>query len=155
MDQGVISQQGTRPGQVVHLALIAAIFVYALTVELCVSQLAPFDGFVPGIMGFLGTLRVILALVALLDLGIAFLFLWQPHRVQTVGAAFVLAYVNLESLAIYGLVLFLLCGHRLDFYLFATPSLVGLLLLWTQTDRWDRFTAMAQSELDEQAQSYT
>lgn len=148
MTQEPVSTEHTRPGRVVHLALTAAIFVYALVVELCVSQLAPFDGFVPG-MDFLSALRVILVLVALVDLGVAFLFLWRPYLVRTVGVAFVFAYASLESPAIYGLVLFLLGGRRLDFYLFAAPALVGLLLLWTQTARWDRFAEMAQSELDE------
>jgi hypothetical protein len=146
MTQEPVSTEHTRPGRVVHLALTAAIFVYALVVELCESQLAPFDGFVPG-MDFLSVLRVILALVALADLGVAFLFLWRPYLLRTVGAAFMLAYASLESLAIYGLVLFLLGGHRLDFYLFAAPALVGLLLLWAQAGRWDALIELEQYDL--------
>ena len=105
-------------------------------------------------IGVLGVLRVILALAGLADLGVAFLFLWRPHLVRAVGAAFVLAYASLESTAIYGLVLFLLGGRRLDFYLFATPALVSLLLLWTQADRWDELVALEQHDLETTGEWY-
>ena len=69
MTQGPISteQEHTRPGRIIHLALIAAIFVYALVVELCESQLAPFDGFLPEV-GILSALRVVLAVIGLAEL---------------------------------------------------------------------------------------
>jgi hypothetical protein len=123
--------------------LIAAIFVYTLVVELLKYQLAPFEGFVPE-LDILGTLRLIFALVGLVDLGFVLVLLMRPGLVQSVGTAFVLAYVSLEAIAIYGLVLFLLGGSRLDFYQFAIPALVGQLLLWTQAGRWDELTTAEQ-----------
>ena len=128
------------------MALTGAIFVYAFVVELCESVLAPFDGFLPG-MDFLGALRVLLALVGLVDFGLVFALLWRPCLMRVVGAAFLLAYAVLDTTAIYGLVLFFIGGHRLDFYGFAVPALVGLLLLWTQADRWDRLAALEQHGL--------
>jgi len=138
----------TRPGGVLHIGSVAAVFVYVLVVELCEMYLVPFDGFVPE-MENLGVLRLVLALIGLADLGIACVVLWRPLLVQSVGVAFLLAYAVLESPAVYGLALFLLGGRRLDFYPFAALSLVGLSVLWAQAGRWDELTASERHDWEE------
>jgi hypothetical protein len=138
----------TRPGGILHIVSVAAVFVYVLVVELCEMQLAPFGGFVPE-MKNLGVLRLALALIGLADLGIACTVLWRPFLVRSVGSAFLLAYAVLEAPAVYGLVLFLLDGRRLDFYPFAALSLVSLLVLWTQAERWDELAASERHDMEE------
>ena len=140
--------ENTRPGGILHIASVAAVFAYVLVVEICEMQLAPFDGFVPE-MENLGVLRLVLALIGLADLGIACVVLWRPLLVQSVGVAFLLAYAVLESPAVYGLTLFLLDGRRIDFYPFAVLSLISLSVLWTQTERWDELIAYEQHDLEE------
>jgi hypothetical protein len=140
-----------RPGGIWHRILIAAIFVYALIVEL-LSRSPSFEGtlsqsditYMP---------RTVFIVMGLVSLAIAFILLLRPRIVRlvkgwdqlsdiwgSVGMVFMLVYAVLESIAIYGLFLFGLTEERLDFYGFAAISLVSLLLLWTQTDRWDRLT---------------
>jgi hypothetical protein len=51
-------------------------------------------------------------------------------------------------LAILGLVLFLLSGRRLDYYVFAAPAFVGQVLLWTQAWRWDYLVELEQQDLE-------
>ena len=154
MMQGLLSVQNTRPGRVLHLACIVAVFVYALVAKFYESLgVVPADDFVAEV-DILSLMRIGFVLVGLAGLAIAIIFLRRPHRVGSIGTAFVLAYAMLDALSIYGLVLFLMGVRWLDFYLFAVPSLVGLLLLWTQARWWDRLTAMEQHELEMTGEEY-
>lgn len=165
--------KNTRPGRIVYVLFMALILTQFLVVELCEGYLAPFDGFwLPGnwerVTGIsLGTLRIIFVLASLVVLGTALISLRQPRQpvllLDLIAQAmresivsmipdrtpFLFAYMGLNVPTILGFILFAINGNRLDFYGFAIPGLVGLLLLWTQTARWDRFAAMAQAELDE------
>ena len=87
-------------------------------------------------------------MIGLADLAIAFVLLWIPHLVGSVGGAFVIVYASLDALAVLGLVLFLMGRRRLDYYTFAAPALVGQLLLWTQASRWDYLGELEQQDLE-------
>jgi hypothetical protein len=151
--QGPIPTEHTRPGRIIHLAITATIFVYVLVVELCESQLAPFDGFLPEI-GILSALRIGLAVIGLINLAFVFFLLSGASLLSSVRGTFVIAYASLDALAVFGLVLFLIGGQRLDFYGFAAPAFVGQLLLLTQTARWDQWVALEQHDLEITGEEY-
>lgn len=132
----------TRPGSLLHIAFVASVLIYALVVERypAIRGMGSSDELGP-VVGNLGVLRAVFALVGLTDVGAILVFLWRPRLVGSVSVAFLLAYIGLEALAVYGLVLFLLGGSRTDFYLFAGPSFVGLVSLYVQQGRWDAWTA--------------
>jgi hypothetical protein len=139
----------TRPGRALHMACIATVFLYALVARFYESLgVAPVDDFASA-RNALGMLRIGFALIGLAGLTIAITFLLRPHLVGSIDTAFVIAYAMLDALSTYGLTLFLMSVHWLDFCGFAIPALAGLLLLWTQAGRWDRLTSMEQSEMRE------
>jgi hypothetical protein len=146
--------QNSRPGGCIHLLLLASVGLDALVVEVLKSPLVYFAGLGGGEGWDLpigpGLLRILFALMALMEIGLALLLLYRPILFRTPEelpvsprSSFVLAYALLGSIPVYGLVLFLLTGRRLDFYAFAVPAAVALLLLTTQGGRWDR---LAQNE---------
>jgi hypothetical protein len=147
MNQESFSTEHTRPGRVIHLAITASILVYAIIVEILESGLVSFERLLPD-DGVLGILRICLVVVGLADVAITFIVLWRPHLVGSAGATFVIAYAGLDALAIFGLVLFLLSGRRLDYYMFAAPALVGQVLLVTQAWRWDYLVELEQQDLE-------
>jgi cytochrome b561 len=142
--------RNTRPGGSTHLIFIFSIFVQAIVVELCEIRLSPFDGFwsektwnqTTGIS--LSLLRIVAIVIALLELGTGLLLLSRPHlfnkstKTSLLRKPFLSAYMILSAIPVYGLVLFVISGKRFDFYGFAVPAFLGLLLLLTQTDRWDK-----------------
>ncbi|RLC62402.1 MAG: hypothetical protein DRI48_09605 [Chloroflexi bacterium] len=145
MTQDSVSQF-TRPGRALHVVLTGSILLYALVVELCAGQFAPFEGFAPEInANLMSLLRVVFVITGLAGLTLAAILLWRVHAVSSVAGAFAIAYAALDTVASYGLVLFLLGGQRLDFYNFAVPALVGQLLLWTQGEQWDELVAQEQA----------
>ncbi len=145
-----------RPGGRWHLVLITAIFVYALVVELLSRSLSFEGSLFQSDIAYMP--RLVLIVLGLANLVIAFILLSRPHLLRTMGeweqfiamwglavATFVPVYTLLESIAIYGMMLFMLTEDRLDFYGFALTSLVAMLLLWTQRARWDRLIALEQA----------
>jgi hypothetical protein len=149
-----------RPGGMWHLMLIAAVFVYALVVEI-LTRLIPFRGmlFEPNVEGMMRTTFVVIGLASLIA---ALIFLLRPRLVRTIKGweelivtwgsvvmTFMLVYAFLEAIAIYGLTLFMVTGNQLDFYGFAVTSFVALLLLWTQRGRWEQLIALEQAEMKE------
>ena len=147
MNQEAFSTAHTRPGRAIHLAITASILIYTLIVEILESGLASFEGLLPD-SSILGTLRICFIVVGLADLAITFVVLWRLYLVGTAGTTFVITYASLDALAILGLVLFLLSGRRLDYYIFAVPALVGQLLLWTQAGRWDYLVELERQDLE-------
>jgi hypothetical protein len=147
-----------RPGGSWHLILTAAVFVYAVVVEM-LTRLTSFRGmlFEPDVEGMVRTTFVVMGLASLMA---ALIFLLRPRLVRTIKGweqfiaiwgsvvmTFMLVYAALEAIAIYGVTLFIMTGNRLDFYGFAVTSFVALLLLWTQRGRWERLVALEQAEM--------
>ena len=124
----------------IGLAMIACVIVYAVVVETIKKQHAPFGGF-SAMPDAIATLRYTLLGVAAVEffairiLNTLMLSGKVPLRsspaagpfapeVQRLIVASVITYALCESVAIYGLVLFLIQGNSGDFYLFLILSLL-------------------------------
>ena len=124
---------------IICVSIIMSLFIYAYVVDVIEEQNAPFSGFVPD-FGDVQELRY-----ALLALSIAILFAIRPLKRYVLtdrreGAsrhggpvpygqytsAHIVVYVMCESICICGLVLFLICGSKTDFYTFMPLSLVAM-----------------------------
>lgn len=126
------------------ISMVAAIIIYAVSSESIKAQYAPFDGFVkpPPPMEILRP--VLLVVSAAMFFAIRFIrkaiLSADPDRfakrkvlnrsgsyqgeIGQFVAMSVVVYALCESVAIYGLVLFLIAGSSFDFYLFMALSLV-------------------------------
>ena len=127
-------------------------FLYAGIVEYLSWNQAPFAGFAPGIN--LALFLPLLALVGLTEIALSW---WMPGRilsgkvpaapmgpqsawsgsVQRLFQANLVAFSILGSIAVYGLMLFLVGGHRWHFYAFASVSLVLMLARFPRRILWD------------------
>lgn len=124
------------------VAIIVSLFIYAYVVDFIDEQNAPFHGFVPE-FGDVQTLRY-----ALLGATLAIFLIIRPLKRfllseklsamlgHTAGSstvpysqytsAYVLVYALCESVGIFGLVMFLIAGNKVDFYTFMPLSLVAM-----------------------------
>jgi hypothetical protein len=140
----------------IGISLITSVLIYAVIVELIKKQSAPFTGYAP-MPDVIDVLRYTL-------LGVVFA---QYFLIRTVNNIFlslkrvsqrtykpapltakILGFSRLiagaiivcalcESVAIYGLVLFLIQGNSYDFYLFLPISLVYFAIFFPRYDRWE------------------
>ncbi|MGQ9687407.1 MAG: hypothetical protein ACUVXF_01260 [Desulfobaccales bacterium] len=123
----------------IALALIASVFVYAGVVEVVQRLLAPFTG-VAGLTP--SQFQVLKYLFVALGLGTFFLirFLQKILSGRAVERLFQAALVTLalcESVAVYGLLLFLLAGNPLDFYVFMFLSLFYFWVFYPKYRDWE------------------
>jgi len=130
---------------VIGAAMVLSVVVYVVVAELIAKQNEPFSGFVGG-FDKLDTLRYFLLAVAVSVLGITGIIrkallsdtfsniLARPNALSPTGAqpaygqfmsAQIVVFALCESVAIFGLVLFLIAGSRFDLYLFIVVSLAG------------------------------
>ena len=130
-------------------ALLVSLGGYAFVVDQIQRTHAPFAGFAPGVPHDL--LRVILAAFALAGLGVArvlqrlILANAALPPLARLHSAAVVALALCESVAIYGLVLFMLAGRPSDYYIFAALALVGFILYFPRREAWEgRARAMAR-----------
>ena len=138
-----------RTAQVIGVALLVSLGVYALVVYQIQRMHAPFGGFTPGVPHDL--LRWILAAVALATLGLVrvlqriILANTALPPVRRLHSAAVVSLALCESVAIYGLVLFMIAGRASDFYVFVALALVGFVVYLPRVDTWvERARAMEQ-----------
>jgi len=138
-----------RIAQVIGIALLVSLGVYAFVVNQIQRIHAPFAGFSPGVP--LDLLRWILAAVGLATLGLVRVVqriilantALPPER--RLHSAAVVSLALCESVAIYGFVLFLVAGRASDFYVFAALALVGFVLYFPRLETWtERARAMEQ-----------
>jgi F0F1-type ATP synthase membrane subunit c/vacuolar-type H+-ATPase subunit K len=137
-------QQIQRVRSLVGIAMVASLFIYAAIVEALPSLIPGFSGFAPTMP--IETLRYALAGLSLLLFIVALVMRQkmvpgmderQPARperkleqarkqlaISLVGMALI------ENIALFGLVLFLVGADRMDFYTFAAPSLVLMILFF-------------------------
>lgn len=127
------------PLAIICVSIILSLFMYAFVVDIVEDVNAPFAGFVPE-YGDVQTLRY-----AFLAISIGTLFAIRPIKRYMLSdnragaslhggpvpfwrytAAHIVVYVMCESICIYGLVLFLVCGNKTDFYTFMSLALVGM-----------------------------
>ena len=124
----------------IGLAMIASVFVYAGVVEWIKWQWAPFAGFSyiePGQATFLK--YIFLALAAAQYGAIKLVQKIVPARsVDNLPQAAIITFALCESVALLGLVLFLLAGQALDFYIFMLISLGFFYLFYPKYDDWEK-----------------
>jgi hypothetical protein len=119
---------GCRRAQLIGFALVASIFVDGVIVQFIRSTRAPFSGFVPDAP--VDTLRMVFVVLAVADVVLIRFMRSQILSAPTRGArpstsageitrplstASIASLAIGLSIAIYGLVLFLICGRPLDF----------------------------------------
>jgi F0F1-type ATP synthase membrane subunit c/vacuolar-type H+-ATPase subunit K len=129
----------------IGLAMIAAVFVYAGVVEVIKWQWAPFHGFAKLPVQTESLLRYIfLALAALQYVVIkAVQKLVLAQSQDNLPQAAIITFALCETVAIFGLVLFLLCGNTLDFYVFMVISLGFFYLFYPKYEEWERRISIA------------
>lgn len=124
----------------IGLAMIAAIFVYAGLVEVIKWHWAPFHGFAKLPVQTESLLRYIFLGLA----GVQYLVIKAVPklvRVETpehLAQAAIITFALCESVALLGLVLFLLCGTPLNFYLFMVISLGFFYLFYPKYEEWEQ-----------------
>ena len=124
----------------IGLAMIAAVFVYAGVVELIKWQLAPFAGFAkldPHTAAFIK--YTFLALAAAQFVVIKAVQKILPTRsVDNLPQTAIITFALCEAVAVLGLVLFLLAGNPMDFYIFMVISLGFFTLFFPKYDQWEQ-----------------
>ena len=123
----------------IGLAMIAAVFVYAGVVELLKWQMAPFTGFAKLDPGTVDLIKYIFLALAAAQFFIikALQKILPAHSVEQLSLAAIITFALCESVAVLGLVLFLLAGQALDFYIFMVISLGLFYLFFPKYEQWE------------------
>lgn len=141
----------------IGLAMIAGLIVYAVVVELIKKQHAPFGGFSPMPDG-ISTLRYVLLGVVAVEFFVIRILnkvmlsgkvplqsssttVQFTPEVQRLVSASIVTFALCESVAIYGLVLFLIQGNSGDFYLFMVLSLLYFSIYFPKYGTWEEWLA--------------
>jgi hypothetical protein len=124
----------------IGLAMIAAVFIYAGVVELLKWKLAPFAGFAKLEPHTVALLKYIFLALAAAQFGVikAVQKILPAKSVANLSQAAVITFALCESVAVLGLVLFLLAGQGLDFYIFMVISLGFFTLFFPKYDQWEQ-----------------
>jgi hypothetical protein len=127
----------------IGLVLIAAVFVYAGVVEVIKWQWSPFTGFANLSPQTARLLKYIfLALAAAQFVVIKVVQKIIPARSKAnLSQAAIITFALCESVAVLGLVLFLLIGNPLDFYIFMVISLGYFYLFFPKYEQWENLVA--------------
>jgi hypothetical protein len=129
----------------IGLAMIAAVLVYAGVVELIKWQWAPFAGFAKLPATTASLLKyVFLALAAGQYLVIKVMQkIVLARSTDNLPQAAIITFALCETVAVLGLVLFLLCGNALDFYIFMVISLGFFYLFYPKYENWEKLLSAA------------
>ena len=158
-----------RVTAIIGLVMVASLFIYAVVVEVIKKQNEPFGGFSP-VGDVVSTLRYIfLGVVAVEFFVIRFLntsmlsgkasirssatvspFSPEAQRLMT---ASIVTFALCESVAIYGLVLFLIQGDAGDFYLFLALSLLFYTVYFPKYEKWEEWIKEREREQARKPQS--
>ncbi len=124
----------------VGLAMIASVFVYAGVVELIKWQWAPFGGFAKLPAATVTLLKYVFLAVAAAQYGAIKVVkkIVPAKSVDNLPQAAIITFALCESVALLGLVLFLLAGNPLDFYVFMVISLGYFYLHYPKYEEWER-----------------
>ena len=120
--------------------MIAAVFVYAGVVELIKWQMAPFAGFAKLDPQTVALIKYAFLALAAAQFGVikAVQKILPTRSVDNLSQAAVITFALCESVAVLGLVLFLLAGNSLDFYIFMVISLGFFYLFFPKYDQWEQ-----------------
>lgn len=143
----------------IGVVMMMSLLVYAAVVEYIQKTYAPFTGFSP--FPEVGMLRNILLVVALAEVfmirGIKKLVLSgklpvqgnagatsMSPAVQRLFSSSIIIFALSESIAIYGLVLFLIAGNSSDFYTFMALSLISYVIYFPKFSQWEEWMKEAE-----------
>jgi len=148
-------RKGYRLAVYICCAMIASVFVYTGVVEYLAAKNAPFHGFRHLPAAVYDKLRLILLGVALVDLALipyirnsalkgggrpgSATVAALPGPVQRLVAVSIISFALCESVAIYGLVLFLINGGHPEFYLFLAIALAAFAIHFPRYTRWQEW----------------
>ena len=129
----------------IGLAMIAAVFVYAGVVELIKWQMAPFAGFAKLDPHTVALLKYAFLALAAAQFGIIKVVpkIMPAKSVDNLTRAAVITFALCESVAVLGLVLFLLAGNAMDFYIFMVISLGFFYLFFPKYEQWEERVSAA------------
>jgi hypothetical protein len=133
-----------RDTAIVGAAIIATLCIFVVIVEYYRRAFAPFEGFNP--FPGLYILKYMLLGVSVAEfLALAIIRrLLLPGLIRKVSPipillSFSVIYALCESIAIYGLVLFILAGNAYDFYFFFVISLICFAIDFPRYGRWAKW----------------
>ncbi|MEJ2070338.1 MAG: hypothetical protein P8X65_12885 [Syntrophobacterales bacterium] len=123
----------------IGLVMIGSVFIYLVVVEVLKRTLAPFAGLADFTPAQVQTLKYIFVALAI---GHFFVIRYVQKILATVTVerlfqAAVVTFALSESVAIFGLVLFLLSGKAMDFYLFMFLSLFYFWFFYPKYQDWE------------------
>jgi F0F1-type ATP synthase membrane subunit c/vacuolar-type H+-ATPase subunit K len=124
----------------IGLAMIAAVFVYAGVVEVIKWQWSPFQGFAnlpPQTARLLKYIFLALAAAQYVIIKVLQKIMLDKSTDNLPQSAIV-TFALCESVAVLGLVLFLLTGSSLDFYVFMVISLGFFYLFFPKYEQWEK-----------------
>ena len=129
----------------IGLAMIASVFVYAGVVEIIKWQMAPFAGFAKLDPRTVGLLKYGFLALAAAQFGIIKVVpkVMPAKSVDILTRAAVITFALCESVAVLGLVLFLLAGNAMDFYVFMVISLGFFYLFFPKYEQWEHLMSAA------------
>jgi hypothetical protein len=129
----------------IGLAMIAAVFVYAGAVELIKWQLAPFTGFARLDPGTASLLKYVFIGIAAVQYGAIKVVqkIVPAKSADNLPQAAIITFALCESVALLGLVLFLLSGQPMDFYIFMVISLGFFYLFFPKYEQWEEVAKAA------------
>lgn len=129
----------------IGLAMIGAVFIYAVVVEVLRRYYAPFTGF-----GSLpkSTADLLTYVCLFLSLGNYFLIRFIPPKLvaqspQYLPQAAIVTFALCEAVAVFGLVLFFLTGNSVDFYIFFAISLLFFYIFFPKYETWEKIVSAA------------
>jgi hypothetical protein len=124
----------------IGLAMIASVFVYAGVVEWIKWQWAPFAGFSQLDPRQATLLKYIFLAFAAAQYGAIKLVqkIVPARSLDNLPQAAIITFALCESVAVLGLVLFLLGGKALDFYIFMLISLSFFYLFYPKYEQWEK-----------------
>jgi F0F1-type ATP synthase membrane subunit c/vacuolar-type H+-ATPase subunit K len=123
----------------IGLAMIASVFMYAGVIVVLQRVLAPFSGFAALAPAQVQTLKYLFVALAL---GIFFLIkiiqrVIGADSVEKLFQAAIVTFALSEAVGVLGLVLFLLAGNPVDFYLFMFLSLFYFWFFYPKYQDWE------------------
>jgi hypothetical protein len=123
----------------IGLAMIAAVFVYAGVVEVIKWKLAPFAGFAKLEPHTADLLKYAFLALAAAQFGVikAIQKILPARSVENLSTVAIITFALCESVALLGLVLFLLSGNSMDFYIFMVISLGFFYLFFPKYVQWE------------------
>src|SRR3989339_760916 len=123
----------------IGLAMIASVFVYAGVVELIKWQKAPFAGFATLDPQTVAFIKYAFLALAAAQFGIikAVQKILPAPSVEKLSLTAIITFALCESVGVLGLVLFLLAGSSMDFYIFMVISLGFFYLFFPKYEQWE------------------